>query len=158
MIQELSVSCAWIDSTPSRVEKRARSASSMRAIGVSGVGRSIRDRPSRLISSSSPISADSTATDSTTTKLVNRTPAANQKVPRSAGNASPSRSRAPIGSVARSEPGSIAATSGNCGSSAMSPGTISRRLIPAPAPMPVTKNAGGPPSGADSAPNRKNEV
>ena len=37
-------------------------------------------------------------------------------------------------------------------------GAISRRLTPMPPPSPVTKNAGGPPIGAVTAPKPKNDT
>jgi len=38
-----------------------------------------------------------------------------------------------------------------------SSGMTNRRLMPRPPPIPVTKNAGGPPMGPLKAPNTKND-
>ena len=87
------------------------------------------------------------------------TPAANQIAPRSGGNVDPEPvERAHrIGGQSTST-GRAPATSANVRQLGDVVGTISRRLMPTPPPMPVTKNAGGPPIGADSAPNTKNEM
>ena len=79
---ELSVSCACTHSTPSLDEKRATSPSSIDTSGACGRGSAMRARPISATSSPSPTWIDTTATPSTSAKLVNDTPAANQKLPR----------------------------------------------------------------------------
>ncbi len=70
---------------PSRVEKRATSASSMLTSAASGRGSAMRASPSRLSSKPLPIWIATTATPSTSANELNETPAANQNVPRSGG-------------------------------------------------------------------------
>ncbi len=82
---------------------------------------------------------------------MNETPAANQKVPCWGGKDDDSRSIAFSGSDARVLFGSSAAIIGKVAKSLRSFGRMRARLIPAPPPRPVTKNAGGPPMGALTA-------
>ena len=157
MIHEFSVSCACTENTPSAVEICACSASSIWAIGSAGLGSAIVATPRRLISSPSCTSTVSAAMAYTREKLVKLMPAANQIAPRSGGNTTPSSSSAPIGSCASDENGSSASTRMYvCTWSIV--GAINRRFTPMPPPRPVTKNAGGPPIGATTAPKPKNET
>ena len=94
------------------MEKRACSASSTSASGAYVVGSAIRPSPSSATWNPSPTDTAITAVTSTSAKLVKLTPAANQKFPRSGGNAADSSSSAFSGSLASVLCGSIAATSG----------------------------------------------
>ena len=156
--QELSVSCASIESRASREENRARNASSITAISTPGRGSCICDKPSTEISTPSPVSTETTTTDSTSAKLEKRTPAANQKCPRFGGKVELKERNAPIGSRAKLESSFIADTSGKSGTSSGNAGSVRPRLTPMPPPSPFTKNGGGPPRGMRKAAKPNNEV
>jgi hypothetical protein len=154
----LSVSCACTQSTPSFDEKRATRPSSIETIATCGRGSAIRARPSSATSRPSPTCTEITQTPSTSAKLVNETPAANQNEPRAIGNVVPSAISSAIGSPLGFAAGSSALISGYWSKCESSDGSTSRRLMPRPPPMPVRKNAGGPPIGPLTAPKAKNDA
>ena len=86
-------------STPSLLENRTSSASSIDTSAACGRGSAIRARPSRLMSRPSPICTPTTAMPSTSAKLLNDMPAANQNVPRCIGKYEPSWRSWVIGSA-----------------------------------------------------------
>ena len=152
------MSCAWTQSTPSFVEKRATRPSSIETIATCGRGSAIRARPRSAISRPSPTSIETTTTPSTSAKLVNERPAANQNEPRAIGKVSPRLISSAIGSGLGLADGSSALISGYWSKRDSSVGRTSRRLMPRPPPMPVRKNAGGPPIGPLTAPKAKNDA
>ena len=85
-------------------------------------------------------------------------PAANQNVPLRDREVVVERSSSAIGSRGGRAPGSSALMNGNVSKRDRSVGMTSARLMPRPPPMPVMKNAGGPPIGPLTAPKAKNDV
>ena len=95
---ELSVSCAWIQSTPSLEENRQTRPSSIDTSANCGLGRAIRASPSSASSKPSPTEMATTATPSTRAKLLKLMPAANQNWPCLMGKVSLYCCRTAIGS------------------------------------------------------------
>ena len=90
------------------------------------------------------------------TKLVKLMPAATQYSPCAGGTSSRMSGSCFIGSGAG--PSARSASMNGCGLTVSIVGGRSSRLMPKPMPMPVMKNAGGPPIGACSAPKAKNDA
>ncbi len=153
---EFSVSWACTSRVPSLLENRASRASSIDTSFSTGAGSSARARPSRVISSPSPKATVTTTSPLISTKLVKLMPAATQYSPRFGWMFCCICNNCCFGSGAG--PRAFIATRNGLEVMVSIVGGFSSRLMPKPMPMPVMKNAGGPPSGACSAPKAKNEA